>query len=126
MKPTSRNTLSFVPLILQFMAMMSAYALISFLSPVVGALLKEHEGKIIGPRPSVLLANHPGPAKTIVVGLFAISAICFFVSRSRMKDEADQLAFQGAVFGVVWWLGVFYSSAVIMAAVVAYIAMNHG
>jgi hypothetical protein len=60
----------------------------------------------------------------IVVGLFAISAICFFVSRSRMKEEADQLAIQGAVFGVVWWLGVFYAGAVVMAAAVAYVALN--
>jgi len=124
MKPSLRQGLSWVPLILQFLAMTSALALISFLSPTVASLVKEHDGKSVVPRPAVLLANYPVTAKMIVVGLFAVSFACFFISRSRMKDEVDQLAIQGAVFGIVWWLGIFYSSAVIMAGVVAYIAVN--
>lgn len=123
MKPTNRNILSFVPLILQFLAMTSAYAMTSFLSQSVALLVKEYERGIFPP-PSLLLANHPGPAKMIVVGLFAISAVCFFVSRSRMKDESDRLAFQGAVFAIVWWLGSAYSAAVIMAALVAYTGLD--
>lgn len=124
MKPTTRNVLSFAPLVLQFLAMTSAYGMTTFLSKLVAVEVKEHVGKVIFPAPALLLANHPGVAKLILIGLFAISAVCFFVSRSRMNEESDQLAFQGTVFGVVWLVGVNYAGAVIMAAVVAYLAAN--
>ena len=104
--------------------MTSAYAMTSFLSQATGSLIKEHEGKGIVPAPSLLLVSHPGVAKLFLVGLFGISVAFFFVSRSRMKEEADQLAVQGAVFGLVWWLGFAYAAGVIMAAVVAYVALN--
>ena len=92
MKPTHRTLLSLVPLILQFGAMTSALAVISFFLPPLESFLKKHAGEFSVPAPTHLLVSHPETVKAILVGLFFISAICFFVSRVRMKEEADQLA----------------------------------
>lgn len=41
-----------------------------------------------------------------------------------MKDEADRLAVQGAVYGAVWYAGVSYIGGVLMAMALPYFALN--
>jgi hypothetical protein len=124
MKPAIRTGLSFLPLILQFFAMASALAVISFFLPPLIAFLKTHEGKFMVPGPTRLLVEHSSAAKIIIVGLFGVSLISFLVTRSKMKDEFDRLLVQSAVYGLVWYAGILYIGAVLMAAALPYFALN--
>ena len=124
MKPAVRTGLSFLPLVLQFACMTSALGAISFFVPAVAAFLKTHEGKFVVPGPTRLLVEYSGAAKLVVVGLFAVSVITFLVTRSKMKEEADRLVVQSAVYSAVWWLAVMYVGGVLMAAALPYFALN--
>ena len=124
MKPGTRTFLSIAPLALQFMAMASALAPISFFLPPLVAFLKKHEGKFVVPGPTRLLVEHVSAVKAIIVGLFAISLITFLVTRFKMKEEADRLAVQGAVYAAVLYAGIIFVGGVLMAAALPYFALN--
>jgi len=124
MKPETRTAISIVPLGLQGVAMISGVATVLFFVPEVVAFLKEHEGKLVIPRPTRLLVDHPGAASLVVVGLFSVSVFTFFFTRLKMKDEADRLAVQGAVYGAVWYAGTSYIGGVLMAMALPYFALN--
>ncbi len=124
MTPSTRTGLSLVPLVLQFAAMASALGAISFFVPAVAEFLKTHEGKFAVPGPTRLLVEHSGAAKLVVVGLFAFSVITFLFTRFKMKEEADRLAVQSAVYSVVWLVAVTYVGGVLMAAALPHFALN--
>ena len=124
MKPSTRTGLSLIPLALQFAAMGSALGAISFFVPATAAFLKTHEGKFVIPGPTRLLVEHSGVARLVIVGLFAVSVITFLVTRFKMKEEADRLAVQNAVYSVVWLVAVTYVGGVLMAAALPHFALN--
>jgi len=124
MKPGTRLTFSIVPLVLQGLAMLSGITAVSFFVPAVVSFLKKHEGKFVVPGPTRLLVENPGAAKLVVVALFAVSVVTFLLTRLKMKEEADRLAVQGAVYSVVWYAGVVFVSGALMAAALPYFALN--
>jgi hypothetical protein len=124
MKSGARTVVSLVPLAFQGLAALSAVTVISFFQPRVVNFLKNHEGKLVVPGPTRLLVEHAGAAKMVVVALFAVSALTYLVTRSKMKEEADQLVVQGAVYGAVWYTGIIYVGGVLMSAALPYLALN--
>lgn len=125
MSPAVRRSLSLLPLALQFLASVSAMAVISFFLPVLSAFLAEHEGKFMVPGPTRLLVEHTAAAKLIVFGFFAFSAISFVATRYKMKEEADQVVMQSTVYGVIWYVGIVYVGGVLMAAALPYFALHN-
>lgn len=124
MKAGTRSVLAILPLALQGLAAFSAIKAISFFLPVVVEFLKAHEGKFPVPRPTRLLVAHPMAASAILFGLFAVSVLTYFVTRTKVKEEADQLAVQSAVYGVIWHLGLIFFSGLLMAAALPFFAFN--
>ena len=124
MKPGTRAIVSILPLVLQGLATITGITAVSFFVPAVVSFLKKHEGKFVVPGPTRLLVENASAAKIVVVGLFAVSVLTFLLTRMKMKEEADRLAVQGAVYGAVWYVGVIYVSGVLMAAALPYFALN--
>jgi hypothetical protein len=124
MSPRTRTIVLIIPLLFQGMAMLLGITAVSFFVPGVVNFLKKHEGKLEVPAPTKLLIENPGAAKFVVVGLFSISLLTFLFTRVRMKEEADRLAVQGAVYGAVWYAGIIFVGGALMAAALPYFALN--
>ncbi len=124
MKNGTRKVLSILPLAQQFVAMMSAISLISFIVPAAQHVIGEAEGKVQIPTTSRVLVDNSGVAKIMLFGLFGISAVTYFWTRNKMKDEADQLAVQSSVYGFVWYLGITVLGGMIMAGLLPYFALH--
>tara|TARA_R110002111_G_scaffold38072_2_gene72750 strand:+ start:321 stop:707 length:387 start_codon:yes stop_codon:yes gene_type:complete len=124
MKSGTRKLLSIIPLGLQFVAMVSAISLISFIVPATQHVINEAEGKIQIPTPSQFMIENSGAAKILIFGLFAISAVTYFWTRKKMKEEADQLAIQSTVYGIVWYVGISVLGGMVMAGLLPYFALH--
>jgi type II secretory pathway component PulF len=124
MKPAVRTALQFLPIVLQGAGVAAALGIISFIVPVTTRLIKEAEGKTPIPTPSRLLVEHAGAAKLAILVLFAISVVTFLVTRSKMKEESDRLIVQGAVFSLVWYVGITLLGGVVMAALLPHFALG--
>jgi|GEM_PF-2623142 len=124
MKPATRTVFALVPLGIQLVAVTAALSVISFFIPALVAFLKENEGKFVVHGATRLLVEHTGAAKAVLVGLFAVSLITFLITRSKMKEEADRLAVQSAVYAIVWYVGLIYGGSILMAAALPYFALN--
>lgn len=124
MKAGTRAIVSIIPLVLQGTAMLSGTAAVSFFVPAVVSFLKKHDGKFVVPAPTRLLVDNPGAAKLVVVALFGVSVVTFLLTRLKIKEEADRLAVQGAVYSAVWYAGIVFVGGALMAAALPYFALN--
>jgi hypothetical protein len=104
--------------------MTSALAALTFFAPAVAAYVTAHEGKVTISGPTRMFVEYSGAANLVVVSLFMVSVIAFFVTRSKMKDETERQIVLGAVYGIVWYLGVMFVGAALTAACLPFFALS--
>jgi hypothetical protein len=124
MKQGLRTILQLLPIALQFFAMSAAIALISFMAPVTQRLIHEGEGRVAIPAPSRFFVEHVGAAKAVFVALFLASGLTMFLTRTKMKQEADRMLVQSAAFSIVWYVGITILGGIVMAALLPHFALS--
>lgn len=123
MKSGVRTVLRFLPVALQFAAMAAAIGIISFVTPMTQRLIQEAEGKVAIPSPSRLFVENAGAAKVMLIALFLVSVLSMVLTRAKMKEEADRVLVQSAVFSTVWYLGITLLGGIVMAALLPHFAL---
>jgi len=126
MKSGIRTVLRFLPIALQFAAMAAAIGLIAFITPVTQRIVQEAEGEFAVPSPTRLLVENAGAGKAMFVALFLVSVLTMILTRTKMKEEADRILVQSAVFSGVWYLGITLLGGIVMAALLPHFAMAAG
>lgn len=124
MKQGTRTFLKLLPLGLQGFVLIGALGVVMmFMVPIAAQIIEEAEGKIQMPAPSLLLVEHAGVAKFLLVAIYAVSLCTYSFTRKFIKNEAEQVIIQNAVYGAVWYVGIVFLSAMAMAAILPYFVL---